>query len=93
MENVLGATPYDKQLEIMEAVKNNRRVSVVGCNGSGKDWTAARTLLWWMCMAYPSKVIVTGPTYRQVHEIVWNEVRHAYRNSRVPFKGRMFQTP
>ena len=44
-------------------------------------------------MAYPSKVIVTGPTYRQVHEIVWNEVRHAYRNSRVPFKGRMFQTP
>ena len=93
MENVLGATPYDKQIEIMEAVKTNRRVSVVGCNGSGKDWTAARTLLWWMCMAYPSKVIVTGPTYRQVHEIVWNEVRHAYRNSRVPFKGRMFETP
>ena len=25
-----------------------RRISVVGCNGSGKDWTTARIVLWWV---------------------------------------------
>ena len=93
MQEVLGASPYGKQIEIMEAVRDNRRVSVVGCNGSGKDWTSARTLLWWMCLHYPAKVIVIGPTHRQVDAIVWNEVRSAYNNSRVPFRGRMFRTP
>ncbi len=93
MKEVLGATPYDKQIEMMEAVRDNRRVSVVGCNGSGKDWTTARIVLWWMCTRYPAKAIVTGPTYRQVDEIVFNEIRNAYKNSRVPFKGRVFRTP
>jgi len=93
MEEVLGATPYRKQLEIMEAVRDLRRVSVVGCNGSGKDWTSARTLLWWMCTHYPAKAVVIGPTHRQVDSIVWNEVRNAYRNSIMPFAGQMFKTP
>lgn len=37
--------PYDKQIEILQAVIGNRRVTVVGCNGSGKDWTTARIVL------------------------------------------------
>ena len=32
IENVLGVQAYDKQIEIMEAVRDKRRVSVVGCN-------------------------------------------------------------
>ena len=39
--------PYGKQVQILDACANNRRVSVVGCNGSGKDWAAARVVLWW----------------------------------------------
>jgi phage terminase large subunit len=93
IENILGVQAYDKQIEIMESVRDRRRVSVVGCNGSGKDWTAARTLLWWMCTYYPAKAIVTGPTHRQVDAIVWNEIRNAYRNANVTFGGRMFDTP
>ena len=92
VKEVLGDIAYDKQLEMMEAVRDHRRVSVVGCNGSGKDWTAGRIVLWWMCLNYPAKVIVTGPTHRQVADIVWNEVRHAHRNALSPFKGRMFET-
>jgi phage terminase large subunit len=91
IQDVLGDTAYDKQIEMMEAVRDHRRVSVVGCNGSGKDWVAGRLILWWMCLHYPAKVIVTGPTYRQVADIVWNEAKRAYRNSKVSFKGRMFE--
>ena len=46
VEDVLGESPYSKQEEILRAVARSRRVSVVGCNGSGKDWAAARAVLW-----------------------------------------------
>ena len=73
-------------------MSHSRRVSVVGCNGSGKDWAAARVVLWWMNTLFPAKAIVTGPTARQVDDIVSNEIRFAYRNAQDRLAGRMFRT-
>ena len=89
LKEILGANPYDKQVEQINLIKNHRRVSVAGCNGSGKDWTSGRLVLWWMLTHYPAKVVVTGPTSRQVSDIVWNECRFAFNNSRYPLGGRM----
>ena len=93
VRELLREQPYDKQEEILRAVAKSRRASVVGCNGSGKDWAAARAVLWWIHSRSPAKAIVTGPTSRQVDDIVWNEIRYAY--SRAPdavFPGRMFRS-
>ena len=94
VRETLGDKPYDKQEEILRAVEQAanaadgiRRVSVVGCNGSGKDWIAARVILWWMNTRDPAKIIVTGPTTRQVTDIVWRELRTAYKNSAKPLRG------
>ena len=92
VREVLGEEPYDKQEEILRAVASSRRVSVVGCNGSGKDWAAARVVLWWMHSRAPAKAIVTGPTARQVDEIVWNEMRYAYGKAADRLGGQMFRT-
>ena len=89
VEEVLGDAPYAKQREMLEAVVHNRRVSVVGANGSGKDWAAARAVLWWIATRPRATVVVTGPTQRQVEEIVWRELRGAYKASRVPLGGRV----
>ena len=92
VRQVLHEEPYDKQVEILKAVPRRRRVSVVGCNGSGKDWAAARAVLWWVHTRSPAKVIVTGPTTRQVDDIVWNEIRSAYGRAQDRLSGRMFRT-
>ena len=92
VREVLRERPYEKQVEILNAVPGSRRVSVVGCNGSGKDWVAARIVLWWLHAHSPAKVIVTGPTARQVDDIVWNEMRSAYANAKGKIEGRMFRT-
>ena len=76
----------------MRAVARKRRVSVVGCNASGKDWAAARIVLWWLYSHSPAKAIVTGPTSRQVDVIVWNEIRSAYAGAQDRITGRMFRT-
>ena len=89
---MLCERPYDKQGEILRAVARSRRVSVVGCNGSGKDWAAARAVLWWLYSRSPAKVIVTGPTSRQVDDIVWNEIRSAYSRASNKLGGKMFRT-
>ena len=70
--------PYPKQAEMMRLAVSNRRVSVVGCNGSGKDWAVARLVLWWIETREQAKAIVTGPTQRQVDEVLWREMRFAY---------------
>ena len=91
-----GESMYDKQTEVMRAVASRRRVSVVGCNGSGKDWASGRLVLWWIATHQPAKVVIIGPTHRQVSDIVWKETRFAYElaSSRgIPFGGRMLHTP
>ena len=64
VREILGEEPHRKQADIFNAVARSRRVSVVGCHGSGKDWAAARAVLWWLHSRSPAKAIVTGPTTR-----------------------------
>lgn len=92
VEGTLKEKPYEKQRDILRAVDSDaRRISVVGCNGSGKDWTTARIVLWWVHRYSPAKAIVTGPTLRQVEDIVWNEVRFAHGKAADRFPGRMLK--
>ena len=92
LTDVLGdaGTPYSKQAAMLEALVAHRRVSVVGANGSGKDWTAARAVLWWLAARSESKAVVMGPTQRQVQEIVWQEMRAAHAAAADRLGGRMY---
>ena len=72
-----GDALYPKQAEYLRAVRDNRRVSVVGCNTSGKDWTTGRLIPWWFSIFKECKVVVLGPTNRQVKDVVWKEVHTA----------------
>lgn len=90
---VLGAQLYEKQLELATAVRDNRRVSCCGANGLGKDFTSARIALWWMKAFTPAKVIIIGPSNRQVSEIVWQEVRTAHLNAQTDLGGHLYEVP
>lgn len=89
---VLGCDPYDKQVEMIEAVRDHDQVSVVGANAVGKDWMVGRIVCWWLATRSPAKAIVTGPTARQISDIVWREARGAFYAARVPLGGRMLPT-
>ncbi len=92
--DVLGdaGTPYSKQAEMLDALVHERRVSVVGANGSGKDWVAGRAMLWWLETRPEAKALTVGPTQRQVDEIVWQEMREAYAAAADVLSGRMFRS-
>jgi hypothetical protein len=92
MREVLGADPWEKQMEVAEAVRDHRRVAVKSCHSSGKSFLAARLVIWWLHTHPNSIVVTTAPTHRQVESILWREVRHACARARRPLLGRCLTT-
>jgi hypothetical protein len=84
----LGDDPYDRQVDILEAVRDHRRTTVRGCHSAGKDFLTARAVLWYLHAFSPSVVITTAPSSNQVENILWREIRHAAASARRPLYGR-----
>lgn len=79
--NVLGVTLWDKQIEIGNSVRDNKRTAVSACYASGKTFTAACLVLWWLFTRRPAMVITTAPTGRQVRNLLWREIRKLHRKA------------
>lgn len=87
-----GEKPWSKQKEIMLSVRDNPRTLVPAGYAVGKTWVAARVALWFL-YSYPnSLVITTAPTWRQVENILWAEIRLQHQQSFKPLGGLVLQT-
>lgn len=92
VRQVLGGDPWEKQEEILEAVRDHRRVAVRACHGVGKTKVAAWVALWFLYCHKNSKVITTAPTWHQVENLLWREIHAAHAASRIPLGGKVLQT-
>ena len=86
---VLKGEPWSRQVDIAEAVRDHPLTVVRSCNSAGKDWVAAHLALWWV-YAVRGLAIITGPTERQVREIVMGEVGRAFHRAK-DLPGSLFQ--
>ena len=90
--DVLGVTLWAKQREVLEAVRDRRRVAVKSGNGLGKDFTAAVAVLWYLHCHDPAIVLSTAPTFRQVRHVLWRQIHALYRRAAGRLGGRMLDT-
>lgn len=89
VENVISMTSlWQKQKDIMASVRDNSRTVVRSCNGAGKTFTTANTVVWFLTTFPQSIVVSTAPTARQVRELLWQEINNIHRHSRYPLGGR-----
>lgn len=72
---VLGAEPWSRQIEILEAVRDHPRVAVCSGHKIGKSSCAAGIALWYYCSFVDARVVMTSTTSRQVDQILWRELR------------------
>jgi hypothetical protein len=96
-EQRLGETLWSKQREIAESVRDHRRTAVKSCHNAGKSWIASRIAAWWLDTHPPGEafVVSTAPTYKQVHAILWEEIRAAAKKAAGrgdPLPGRVLQS-
>lgn len=92
LEDVLGVSPWSRQIEIIESVRDNDNTAVASGHGVGKTFISACTTLWFLFTHYQSRVITTAPTNRQVESILWAEIWSLYKNARIPLGGKLLKT-
>lgn len=73
---VLDVEPWSRQVDILHSVRDNKETYVKSCNSAGKTFLAARLVLWWL-FTRRGKVVTTAPTWRQVREVLWSNLRSA----------------
>lgn len=79
--NVLGVEPWAKQIEVIEAIRDHKRVSVRSGHKVSKSNTAAGSALWFYSSFEDARVVLTSTTSRQVDQILWRELRKMVANS------------
>lgn len=82
----LGDHLWSKQVEILEALRDHRKVAVKACHGPGKSYTAGRAIGWWID-THPigqAFAVSSAPTDSQVKAILWRELKRAHRKGRIP---------
>ena len=92
VREVLGADPWQKQEEILQALAREPRVTGRSCNGAGKSVCAAWAVLWFLETRPGSIVVTTAPTGRQVRDLLWRRIRTAFHGARIPLVGRCLTT-
>lgn len=93
IETILGV-PFltEQQRAVIKSVAENRRTCVTAGNGVGKTWLAARLALWFLYTNPKSKVVTTAPTWFQVENLLWRELRVAHQTAKFPLGGTVNQT-
>lgn len=91
-EDKVQAFLWSKQREIIQSVVFNRRTAVQSSHGPGKSFIAGLLAGWWIDTHPPGEamVVTTAPTYKQVHGILWEEIRKQHRKGSLP--GRVLMT-
>jgi hypothetical protein len=80
-ESAFNIKLWVRQADILRSVFANVRTVVRSCSGSGKSFTAANVVLCFLYNLFPSTIITTAPTFRQVKSILWREIAGLYRKA------------
>ena len=90
---VLGVELWAKQVEVLNALAEHRRVAVKAGNGLGKGFCAAVAVLWFIHTHQDAAIALsTAPTFRQVRHILWRQIHRLYRPAAETLGGKMLDT-
>jgi hypothetical protein len=84
-EQILGVSLWEREVEILQSIKKQRRTAVKACHGIGKTFTIAIATLWWLARHPEGIVLTTSPTQRQVRTQLWAEIHRLVKMAKVPF--------
>jgi hypothetical protein len=89
--DVLGVRPWAKQIEILFAVRDHKRVAVRSGHKVSKSHTAGILALWFYDCFDDARVVLTAVTSRQVDKILWREIRKLIARAKRPIRGEVHE--
>lgn len=91
-DTIIKRPLWEKEEEILLAIKDFKEVSVKSCNASGKTYTAGGIVHWYLMGFDEAVVITTAPTGRQVKEVLWREIKAACSGKHLYPEKAMLET-
>lgn len=77
------------QNKCLQTIADNERTAIRACHDLGKTFLVAGVVPWFLsCFPY-CKIITTAPTYNQVKNILWSEIRSANARAKFPIGGEI----
>lgn len=73
--DILGVDPWQRERDILEAVRTHKRVAVSSGHKVSKSHSAAGLALWFYCSFEDARAVFTSTTSRQVDQILWRELK------------------
>jgi hypothetical protein len=89
VREILGVELWSAQIDILEAIRDHRNVSVRSGHKCGKTTALACAALWFYASFERARVLMTAVKASQVDEVMWKEVRRLYRGAKVPLGGTL----
>lgn len=86
VEEVLGDTLTIEQKQILDRVKVGGEINVQAAHGVGKSFIASRIVVY-QTIVVGTETITTAPTFRQVKNVLWKEVRKLSAKVKKLFAG------
>jgi phage terminase large subunit len=84
-EVILGHQVWSKQGEMLHSVASHACTAVKACHASGKTFTAAEAVLWWITSHEEAIAVTTAPTWTQVERLLWGEIGSAIAGARIQY--------
>ncbi|MCA9297410.1 MAG: hypothetical protein KDA28_00005, partial [Phycisphaerales bacterium] len=81
-EKILGRTRWEGQRAIAASVREHRETHVRSGHALGKTNEFAATAIEWFLTTPDGRVIITGPTFEQVKQGLWKEIRQLFFRAR-----------
>jgi hypothetical protein len=78
---ILGVEPWSFQVELLEAIRDNRHVAISSGRKCGKDHAVACAALWWFASFELARVILIAPSAKQLDGIAYREIRMLFAGS------------
>lgn len=91
--DILGIRCWSLQAEILRLAVTHNRVSVCSGHKCGKSKAVAILALWWFCTKPGARVILLAPSYRQISEIVWREIKETISKAPVKLGVDVYTNP
>jgi hypothetical protein len=76
----LGLTVWSRMRDMLEAVRDHRRVAIRSGHKVGKSSACSALALWWSWRG--GNVVATAPTHNLVKDVFWAELRRLARDAR-----------
>ena len=88
VEEVFGHIIWEKQIDILESLKENKYTSIGSCHNAGKTFTLGLAAWWFSILFYPAIVAIINPTLRQSERQVFSEILDLHEGAKIDVGGQ-----